>query len=158
MYLGEWRRVRRCQKIMEKNKFSGNFTASFHIKFKLVLDIAAVRFPLMTLKINRKHLSAFTRYSRLQQRLSRSRDWAGWVEREPSECWCHWAMRFILKICFTWIEISDTLTMEKSSFDVPVQYETKKIVKWNFRRRLSHADEVLQTKWIALNQFICGKM
>lgn len=99
---GEWIRVQRCQKIMEKNKFSGNFTASFHIKFKLVLDISAVRFPLMTLKINRKHLSAFTRYRWLLQGLSRSRDWAGWVGVEPSECWCHWAMPFILKIWFTW--------------------------------------------------------
>lgn len=30
-------RVQICQKIMEKNKFSGNFTASFHIKWMLVL-------------------------------------------------------------------------------------------------------------------------
>lgn len=52
------RRNRRSTlKIMEKNKFSGNFTASFHIKLELLLDYSVVRFPFMTMRINRKHLS-----------------------------------------------------------------------------------------------------
>lgn len=80
---------------MEKNKFSGNFTASFHIKFKLVLDNSAVRFPFMTLKINRKHLSAFTRYRLYSGKDCEDRVIERWVvwDESQGDCWCHWAMR-----------------------------------------------------------------